>query len=664
MTEQLITHSIEQAVVALATIKAYRPADLGAGHGAAARIRVKSSLDAETRRRLHRLLGGYKTELKQLGIDYDTIPDEAPAAAGAAPAAPSTGRRKPIGRSTVWVNDKGLWLKSPYEARDLVREQIPAAVWQKAHLAYKLPATPAAALAIANTLGSYGVDADESATALVRAGHAQRGAQAKRSLVDLPEPPGSKTPAWAHQKQAFWFAREMPGVILDMEMGTGKSKVVCDLVHDSGAESTLIVCPERVVGVWPKQFGIHCGGEKHIIDPRRMNRAGGWELLPIVKRVALYDHALHECGCGLPHVLISNYAAAGHEPFKSWSLRQHFDYLAYDECHRLRSHGGVWSKWGAKMFPAADRRLGGTGTLQPQTPLDVFGQVRAVEPGLFGDTYIKFEKHYAEKGGYGNYEIKGYKNEDELAEKLSTIVYRAGEEVLDLPPLLPDVDVVGHMSSKAMRIYRDVEEELYAEVRREMPDGSIEYDEATIPNVLVKILRCQQMTGGHLALDSGVLEEIDTAKRDLLGEELEDIDPHEPVVVFARFIPDLDNIARVAAKLGRPYGELSGRRSDALAGDATLAEGVQVAGVQIQAGGTGVDFTRSAFGIYYSVGHSLGDYLQSRKRLHRPGQTRATRLRHLVMEGTIDEDVYRALAARKRVVDAISERVRKLQAAR
>lgn len=648
--------TVEEALLAVGTAKQFKPSDVGFGYGSVARIRAKVTLNDESRRKAHRMLAAYRTELAAAGIDYDTL--DAPAAAPRDEAR----AQGPIGRSTVWVEPPWLYLKSPYTARDLVREKITAAVWQKSRVAYRLPATPAAALGIADVLGQYGIDADAAATALVQAAHVQRSAGAKRTALDLPPVPGSKTDAWAHQRQAFWFARELPGAILDMDMGTGKSKVVCDLIHDSRAESVLIVCPERVVGVWPKQFGIHSGGEKHIIDPRRQNKRGEWALVPIKDRVALYEEALHECGCGLPHVLISNYAAAAHEPFKSWSTRQHFDYIAYDECHRLRSAGGVWSKWASKMHGHADRHIGGTGTLQAQTPLDVFGQVRAVEPGVFGQTYTAFERRYAVKGGFEGRVVVDYKNEDELAQKLATITYRAGPEVLDLPELMPDTDVLGRLSPRAAKVYAAFEADLYSEVLRELEDGSFVVDEATADNVLVKILRCQQMTGGALPLDSGVVEEIDHAKADLLADELEDLPEREPVVVFARFHHDLDKIAEVAAKLKRPYHELSGRRSDALTSEATLHPDAVIAGVQIQSGGTGVDFTRACYGFYYSVGHSLGDYLQSRKRLHRPGQTRAVRFRHLIMEGTIDVDVYEALEARQTVTDRISAKVKHLQA--
>lgn len=974
--------TVADAVVAIAGARRFRPADIGLGHSTAARIKHGIAPDAETLRRLHRLLADYRPVLTDLGFNYDDLAVPAAAAHVADKPTPVG----PIGRSTVWVDGTALWLKAPYAARDLVRDQIPAAVWQKSRVAYKLPRTPQAAVSIADALGRYGIDADDLSTELVRTGRRAASAQVKRTATDLPPIPGSKTEAWTHQLQAFWFARELPGALLDMEMGpqphrtpvltptgwrrfgelepgdlvvgsngegtpvvrvkefarcelvrvhlndgatvecsidhpftvraahgrtwktltvaqieesllhpaprsrwrllpsvapvqhpeadlpldpfvlgmllscgslpdvatwstddagktyawtppirfrslrpaavaelavrlpapatvqriegehgwwviddpdntvyaaldalglvgislrskfvppayllgsvdqredlidglyqgalddpkdpyqfscpgrrlaedaatlarslggtgrvrtypgkagsgtqhrlthgiggrvgrfitsvertgtfepmrcievaaddhlyvtdgyvlthnTGKSKVVVDLIHDSRAEASMIVCPERVVGVWPKQFGIHCGGEKHIIDPRRQNSRGEWKLLPIAQRVELYEHALHACDCGLPHVLISNFSAAAHEPFKSWSLRQHFDYIAYDESHRLRSHGGVWSRWAEKMKHRTDRALGGTGTLQAQTPLDVFGQARAVEPGLFGSSYRLFERRYALKGGFEGKQVVGYQREDELAAKLSTITYHAGEEVLDLPEMLPDVRVTGTLSPRAWKAYKALEDEMYAEVRRELSDGTVELDEVTADNVLVRILRCQQLTGGALPLDSGEVEAIDDTKYKLLLDELEDIPSTEPVVVFARFHHDLDNIARAAAKMGRSYGELSGRRQDALAHDATLAEGIAIAGVQIQSGGTGVDFTRSAFGVYYSVGHSLGDYLQSRKRLQRPGQTRRVRFRHLVLEGTIDEDVYEALENRQKVTDRIAAKV-------
>jgi SNF2 family DNA or RNA helicase len=74
-------------------------------------------------------------------------------------------------------------------------------------------------------------------------------------------------------------------------------------------------------------------------------------------------------------------------------------------------------------------------------------------------------------------------------------------------------------------------------------------------------------------------------------------------------------------------------------------------------GGVGIDLTRAAYGVFYSLGHSLSDYLQAIARLHRPGQTKKTHFYSLVatVDGnqTVDGSVYKALESRQEVIDAI-----------
>jgi SNF2 family DNA or RNA helicase len=67
----------------------------------------------------------------------------------------------------------------------------------------------------------------------------------------------------------------------------------------------------------------------------------------------------------------------------------------------------------------------------------------------------------------------------------------------------------------------------------------------------------------------------------------------------------------------------------------------------------GIDLTRAATAIYYSTGYDLGAYIQSRARVHRPGQTRPVTYVHLIAEGTIDESILAALRAREDVVTSI-----------
>jgi SNF2 family DNA or RNA helicase len=79
----------------------------------------------------------------------------------------------------------------------------------------------------------------------------------------------------------------------------------------------------------------------------------------------------------------------------------------------------------------------------------------------------------------------------------------------------------------------------------------------------------------------------------------------------------------------------------------------QVLAVQIQAGGEGVDFTRARYSIFYSVGYSLGKYLQARSRTHRPGQTNPVEHIHLIARNTVDVKIMRALEKRAEIIESI-----------
>ena len=81
---------------------------------------------------------------------------------------------------------------------------------------------------------------------------------------------------------------------------------------------------------------------------------------------------------------------------------------------------------------------------------------------------------------------------------------------------------------------------------------------------------------------------------------------------------------------------------------------------QVAAGSVGIDLTRARIAIWYSLSYSLAEYLQARARILRPGQTRAVVFTHLIAKGTIDFEVYRALAARAEVVGAIVDGLRSL----
>ena len=449
---------------------------------------------------------------------------------------------------------------------------------------------------------------------------------------------GQPLKPWQHQVQGFHFCRDLPGCMLAYSMGTGKSLVAVALVVNSKHDRVLIVCPKSVMPVWPKELQYAQSSSKFLVYT-----ATGRETVKVkAKRLkTLADSAERH---GQPFVAIINYDSFWREDMSKVLLSYDWDILIADEIHRAKNPGSSAkaSKFLTKIAERSSKRIGLTGTPLPHSPMDIFAQYRALDSSMFGTSFHRFKTRYAIMGGFNNKEIVAYQNQDELTEKIHSIaIFAKKDEVLDLPPFMHDYRTF-QLSTKAQKLYDELDRQLFAE---------IESGKITVANAMVKVLRLQQLTSGYLALDNQEqVTEVDNSKKQALKDLLEDIPQEEPIVVFCRFRPDLDNIKAVCAELGRTSGELSGRMSNLK----EWQDGeLNTLAVQIRSGGVGIDLTRTAYCVYYSVGHSLGDYLQSLDRSHRHGQTRAVTYYHLLAEGTIDEKVYKALQKRKNIIDAI-----------
>jgi SNF2 family DNA or RNA helicase len=223
------------------------------------------------------------------------------------------------------------------------------------------------------------------------------------------------------------------------------------------------------------------------------------------------------------------------------------------------------------------------------------------------------------------------------------------KDVLDLPEVMHE-DRLCELGPEAWKWYEEVQEELSIYVS--------ETERINTEIVLTKILRMQQITSGYLPVNNSYMK-VDDSKASLLEDIVTDISQDEPVIVFCKFQHDLDEVKMLAEKLGRTYGEISGRIKSGLDDKAELKDGVMLCAVQMQAGGVGIDLSKAHYGIYYSVGYSLGDYEQSLARLHRPGQKNHVMFYHLIAGGTIDEVIYSSLKGKKGIVDEVLRSVKK-----
>ena len=437
---------------------------------------------------------------------------------------------------------------------------------------------------------------------------------------------------WRHQRQAYNFSRYLPGVLLDMFMGTGKTLTTLSILANEKNDRVLVICPKSVIPVW--WYESKLVRDSFLIT--LLNKGDTRKKDEYMRK----NMELARCE-SRPHVVVVNYETFWREPLFKSILKNEWDIVIFDEVHRLKDPTGKASKAATKVRDVANKRLGLTGTPMPHSPMDIFGVYRALDPSVFGTNYHRFKMKYAVMGGYADKEVVDYKNREDLSRRFGLIAYQAPADVLDLPETLHTYRTAP-LSSKAKKVYDSLDKELYAQV---------EEGEITPANAMVKVLRLQQLTSGYMKRDEDdQLVELGTEKKQMLRELLEDLPQDEPVVVFTRFKPDLANVKEVCQQVGRSCAEHSGRIHQL---DEWQEGHYNVIAAQINSGKEGVDLSRAAYCVYYSIGHSLGDYEQSLSRTHRPGQTRKVQYFHLLMEGTVDLTVYKSLRKRREVIDSI-----------
>ena len=445
-------------------------------------------------------------------------------------------------------------------------------------------------------------------------------------------------PLWKHQRRAFMTLHRLTGAILDMGMGTGKSMTTIALIGSAKHDFGMIVCPKSVISVWPKEFKKHCKKQFHVYTGTGKKSQSIAQYIKGMEKEVRIAEAYKR-----PFVFVCNYEAMWQGALSEFIEANKFDYIVFDEVHRLKSPSGTASKFASKINVRATRVFGCTGTLLPHSPADAFGVLRPVDPNVFGKHYIPFRTSFLEMGGFERKQVIGYKNEMLLHRLISSVSFRVTtEDALDLPEATHIVRSC-KLESKTRKLYEDMASEMFAE---------FEGNELTAANARVKVLRLMQITSGVVKDECGNNHRVGNEKASLFADIIEDIDKKEPIVVFCNFTADIQAVKEALEKAGRTVSELSGKCNELREWQEGQTDDLVV---QIKAGKEGVDFTRSTICFYYSIGHSLGDYEQSLRRVHRPGQTRPVRYFHLVAEGTVDEDIYKALAKKKDVVTAVLE---------
>ena len=436
---------------------------------------------------------------------------------------------------------------------------------------------------------------------------------------------------YEHQRRAAAFALDRlsrgGGAALLMEMGTGKTLtsigIVGQLWKERRIARLLIVAPLSILGVWRDEFDKFAGYDYclSVLEGTAARKA---------------DTIRHMAGKSL-QVLVINYESA-------WRMEKELaewrpDMIVCDEGHKIKTHNIAASKAMHRLAAKAKYRLLLTGTVITNKPIDVFSQYKFCDPAIYGNSFYQFRNRYFDMVGFGGYTpVMKRSMEGEFTERLHSIAFRATKaECLDLPEFTDIVQRID-LEPQAMRIYRQLVRDSYAE----LAEGSV-----TVTNVLSQLLRLSQLTGGYVGNDdAGGVTQVSTAKLDALADLVDGaVADGRKIVVIARFVPEIHAIGKMLEKKKIRYAQISGEIRDRDEQIAAFQDDpdVPVFIGQIATAGLGITLTAASLMVFYSLDYSMSNYEQTRARIHRVGQKNECTYIHLVARGTVDEKVLKAL---------------------
>lgn len=434
-----------------------------------------------------------------------------------------------------------------------------------------------------------------------------------------------------YQEYAARLICEKPAVALLLDMGMGKTAAtlmaIKSLLYDSFTVSNvLVIAPLRVAeATWTDE----CKEWDELKDLTVVPVIG-----PLKKRLeALATPAdIHTINRENVSWLVDHY-----------KTRWPFDMVVIDESSSFKSNKSQRFKALRRVRPLIHRIVELTGTPAPNGLMDLWSQAYLLDRGKrLGRTIGAYRRRWFTPGagsGHIVYEWQPRKGaKEEIYQALSDIcVSMKAEDYISLPPVLYN-RVSVHLPESARKAYRELERNLILPLT---DDDIVAQTAATLSNKLV------QMAAGAVYTEEGNTVEVHRAKLDAL-QEIIDNNAHKPVMVFYWFRHDLMRLRKAfpQAVLLKSAGDIrnwnAGKIPLLLVHPASAGHGLN-----LQHGGSII--------VWYSLSWSLELYQQANKRLHRSGQQHTVVIHHLIAEGTIDEDIMKALAAKKAGQDGMLE---------
>lgn len=410
-----------------------------------------------------------------------------------------------------------------------------------------------------------------------------------------------------YQKEAVEEMLKHSGFLLSAEQRTGKTFPATEVVRRRRPQSLLIICPKIAIET-------------------------------------VWKPAIESLGDLVPEIHIENYEAVSTRTARRWWQRRPPEMVIADESHWIKNPNSKRSRAVRAIAQKASYRLALTGTPLEGGIEDAWAQFDFIDPEVFG-SWSDFKARYLVMGGYMGHQIVGYRNREEFIQKFNSRTFRVLlEEVKEKPTVIRKVRIRFPLQ-ESRQVYDAMRDQMVVELNA--------MDRIVAQLVITQAMKLHQITGGHIrqpAAGERLVRDhqVGTEKLVALTNLLARVDP--PVVIFVRFLWELERIARMLEEMGHTVTRISGQ--DKFTGFET-----EYAVIQVKSG-VAIDLSRAKIGIFYSFDYSYVTYEQSMFRIRSYYSDRVTYY-FLLAEDTVDEDIYQSIVEKRSLSTVICDKYRK-----
>ena len=399
----------------------------------------------------------------------------------------------------------------------------------------------------------------------------------------------------------------------------------------------VIPCVASLKYNWQEEIRKHLGEESLVLG-NRQNRKGRWSVKGNAEKLADLENLPQD----------SKWLITNVESFRDKKIKEavkklikkgEIDALIIDEVHKLVSPRAQQTKAILSLAPLIPYTLLLTGTILLNRPTDLFVPLKLIdaEPKNF----TVFKHFYCIMGGYGGYQVVGYKHLDELQHRLSEVSVRVRkEDVLDLPDKL-FVEEYLEMENKQAKIYQQVLESIVADIDKVVLN----------PNPLAQMIRLRQATADTSILSDTIKESVKFDRAESLIEDI--VANGDSVLVFSNWSEVIDNFE---AKLTEKFSvaKITGKVADIEEQKEKFNDDdCHILLMTTKAGGTGHTFNKATYIIFLDEPWTSADLQQAVARCHRIGQTKPVTIYTLMCKDTIDEYIHRVVKRKGALGDSI-----------